>query len=139
MTDALERAEILFGRSRISYVVRRSARRSTVSISIDPDVGVLLAAPAHANGERLEQLVRAKAPWILAHMKGRAELPAARQFVSGETFLYLGRQYRLRVARSAGVGGVGLRGAWLSVDSHSGGNIRDLLVTWYRQHAEARL
>jgi predicted metal-dependent hydrolase len=45
-------------------------------------------------------VVRHKAPWVVQRIRGAREVPAPpseREFVSGETVLYLGRQYRLRV------------------------------------------
>jgi hypothetical protein len=64
--------------------------------------------------------------------------PSTREFVSGETFLYLGRQYRLRVAE----GRVGrtqftLVGRWFNVPVLEGGPgpVRDALVAWYVAHA----
>ena len=42
---AIERSEVRFGLTAIPYVVRRSQRRGTVSIAIDPSMGVLLTAP----------------------------------------------------------------------------------------------
>ncbi len=60
--------------------------------------------------------------------------------MSGETFLYLGRQYRLRVSVGSDEG-VRLKGRWLEVTVPRGqrDGVRDLLVAWYREHAAARL
>jgi predicted metal-dependent hydrolase len=60
-----------------------------------------------------------------------------REFVSGETFLYLGRQFRLRLVPSATEGhvsaGVKRVGGRLVVPG--GGDLRGQLVAWYRARA----
>src|SRR5207249_3149454 len=92
-----ERSEVKFGGIRIAYGVRRSPRRTTVSIVVDPNEGVVVRAPARTPMERLDRVVHAKARWIVERLNGRAtHRPTPREFVSGESFLYLGRQYRLR-------------------------------------------
>jgi predicted metal-dependent hydrolase len=139
---AAERSEIRFGHTRIPYAIRRSGRRSTVSIFVDPLEGVLLAAPRTTPIERLDRLVHQKATWIVQRLRRQSDLPPplpAREFVSGETFLYLGRQYRLRVeTRGGGREGVVLSGGHLRVRA-AGDHVRSALVAWYRRHAEARI
>lgn len=101
----LEERSVRWGRTLIDYGVRRSSRRRTVSIAVDPADGVLLTAPSDASAARLDQVVRDKAPWIVDHLRLVAEhelLPKPRRFISGESYAYLGRHYRLRVqARKA--------------------------------------
>ena len=95
-----ERSQVRFGTKIIDYTIARSARRSTVSIAIDPSHGVLVTAPGPASVQRIDDIVHAKASWIVARLKRQSDLPpplSAREFVGGETFLYLGRQYRLRL------------------------------------------
>jgi predicted metal-dependent hydrolase len=143
----VERSSIQWGRTSIPYSVRRSARRGTVSIAIDPREGVLLTAPAATSLGRLDRVVRTKAQWILQRLRLQRELPppqAEREFVSGETFRYLGRQYRLRVEH--GGDGVLLRHGHLVVRVADVGsseqraeNARRALVRWYQRHAAERL
>ena len=64
----------------------------------------------------------------------------ARQFISGETHLYLGRQYRLRL-RQAEAEDVKLIAGYLYIyveDTSDVGRVRGLLCQWYAAHAEAR-
>lgn len=134
-----ERSSIQFGLTPIPYMIRRSARRQTVTIAVDPSEGVLLFAPTAATVERLDKLVHKKAPWIVTQMRAldRDGTSTPREFVSGETFLYLGRQYRLRLLRA--VEGVSLQGGWLRVATNSPEQVRRELVRWYRDHALERL
>ena len=94
---------------------------------------------------RLDAIVTRKAAWIVQRLR-RAErhgpTPASREFVSGESVLYLGRHYRLKV--QPGETGVAmLRGGWLHVPAPLGAqqaaHVRAALVAWLRRHAAERL
>jgi predicted metal-dependent hydrolase len=136
MSAVLERAEVRYGNTAVPYAVHRSARRGTVSIVVSPQQGVVLQAPTGTSQARLAEVVRLKAPWILRQMRRQRGLGhvVAKEFISGETFLYLGRQYRLRVLADADE--VKLRSGWLRVPRHGA---RAQLVAWYKRHAEERL
>jgi hypothetical protein len=139
-----ERSEVLFGTTRIPFEIRRSGRRATVALAVHGGA-LVVTAPAHATVDRLNSIVRGKAPWVAERMRavyGVAENPGAREFVNGETFRYLGRQHRLRVVPDGGTGDVKLARGWLMVaprDAESPDRVREALVQWYRQHAEERL
>ena len=146
----MERSEVQFGRTRIGYSIRRSNRRRTVSIAVDPDEGVLLTAPANTSVSKLDHVVHQKARWILDRIRARRALhPAlpAREFISGETFLYLGRQYRLKVIPTNGeVRPLALKAGWFTISApaslagkHRPGYVRAALIDWYRRRAEDRL
>lgn len=144
-----ERSEVRWGLTPIPYLIRRSARRGTVSIAVEPSGDVVLTAPEATPVERLDRLVRTKAPWIVGRLRRRSDLPPApaREFVSGETFHYLGRQYRLRVELDAPVvGPLVLDRGWLRIpipalvgEEHRPAFVRAALVDWYRRRAQARL
>lgn len=148
MTERSERSEVSFGSTRIAYAIRRSTRRKTVSIAVLPADGVLLTAPSKTAVPRLDQLVRQKAPWIVERLRGKrdaVEPKTPREFVSGETFAYLGRQYRLRVVPGA-PSPLRLTGGLLHVhvpkslgDTHRAGYVRAALIDWYRARARERL
>jgi hypothetical protein len=140
---------VRFGRTSIPYGIRRSPRRKTVSVAVDPEDGVLLTAPSGVPVERLDRVVKDRARWILGKLR-QAEAseprPAPREFVSGETFLYLGRQYRLRVLPRKEPADTKLHGGWLHVEVARGlmgprraSAVRDRLVAWYRARAAQKL
>lgn len=90
---------IYFGGEEISYVLSRTARRKTVAITVGFD-GVRVLAPNDLNDSRVSEFVRKKAAWVLRKKALYSELSgvaAPKEFVSGETFHYLGRPYRLKV------------------------------------------
>ena len=140
--------ELRWGTTRIPYAVSRSARQKTLSIRVEPTGDVHVVAPEATSPERIEAIVRKKAAGIVERKRRIEDVPpppAPRLFVTGESSLYLGRQYRLRVVAGAGIG-VRLRGRWLEVDVARGVPaedrptlVRSLLIDWYRRRAAARL
>lgn len=142
-------SRIRFGRTEIAYGIRRSPRRKTVSVVVDADDGVILTAPDAVPVTRLDQVVRDKAPWILERLRRAETLETptpSRSFVSGETFLYLGRQFRLRVSSGQGDRPARLRSGWLQVETERGlaaslraDRVRERVEGWYRARAAQKL
>lgn len=102
----VERSVVTFGTTSIAYAVRRSTRRRTVSVAVDSRSAVVVTAPAAAAREQLDRVVQQKAPWILERLRRRSDLPPpapSREFISGENYYYLGKQYRLHLERGAAV------------------------------------
>ena len=145
----MERSEIHWGRTTIPYAIQRSARRRTVGVTVAPPGAVVLTAPPKISVQLLDAVVRSKARWISARLRlvhPSEPRPASREFVSGESFLYLGRQYRLAVGTHEGAPGVRLERGRLQVTLASlrdaelrADAVRALLVRWYWSHAQARL
>ena len=74
-TAALERSSVRYGTKTIEYAIKRSRRRTTVSIAIDPAEGVLITAPEPAPIARLDRIVHAKASWISRRLKRQSDRP----------------------------------------------------------------
>ena len=144
-TDA-ERSSIRYGTTTLAYVVQRGRRVKTVAIAVDRE-GVLVRAPAETPLDRLDEIVRGKARWIADRLRRFRELPpapSAREFVSGETFLYLGRQARLLVEMEGSEKRVRLISGRLVVPVSAvltgrdrAAAVKKKLISWYRDHAEA--
>lgn len=142
----IERSEIHFGTTRIPFLIRRSDRRETVALAID-DGRLVVTAPTRATVDRLNAVVRGKALWVKQNLRSAVTVSAQppREFVSGETFRYLGRQYRLKVVSGDPDLEVKMDRGWLVVpvprlhDAEKCRSVRTALVRWYRHHAEDRL
>lgn len=83
-----------YGDARITYAVRRRSVRKTqrVAIHVEPDGRVLVDAPEGASEPAIRRAVRAKARWIHVHVAAARERKSqvlAREYVSGESWLYL--------------------------------------------------
>ena len=100
-------ATIIFGGSRINYHLQHSDRKKTVSIAVDPREGVLVTAPQDLDAEHVHRIVLRKAGWIAYRLRDLQDINGDaydREFVSGESFPYLGRNYRLKVIPRASLG-----------------------------------
>ncbi len=133
---------VQFGRTSISYAVERGRRQKTVAIAVDPVRGVRVRAPLQTPMSKLDDIVRRKAKWIIDRCRQHEDLPprpTPREFVSGETFQYAGKQYRLKIVPRAQrkAEQVRLVGARLHVSGDR--HVRDALVAWYRERAQERL
>lgn len=145
-----ERSEIQFGLTTIPFLVRRSNRRTTVALTVEPPGKLIVTAPPETSIDKLNSLVRHKGPWVVDRIKRTSDLPPAssqREFVTGETVLYLGRQYRLKtVARNDEFPEASLKGRWLNVpvDTTLDGAeraraVRHVLRGWLKEHADLTL
>lgn len=135
--------EVRFGERRIPFQLMRDGR-NRLKIDVHPDASVTVVAPRNRTLEEILQRVKKRASWIVrqqARFERFRPFPAARQYVSGETHRYLGRQYRLKVVKSD-QGTVKLIGPyiWIRTSAPSDtANVKRLLATWYREHAQAVL
>jgi predicted metal-dependent hydrolase len=124
---------------KLSFSLRRSPRR-TLAISVEPDGRVVVTAPELASPERIEVVLARRFPWIKRQQRYFEALPpppTPRQWVSGETHRYLGRQYRLKVIPGE-TPSVRLTGAYFHVatpDPTNTAAIEQAMAAWYHSHA----
>lgn len=130
----------LLGES-IEYELRRSGRR-TMGITVTPAAEVQVTAPRDAPRERIEQILRRRGEWIRRQLRETAALPPVappKEWVSGETHPYLGRQYRLSI-RPEHPDGVRLVGRFFQIGRASApdsASVEALMAKWYVEHARA--
>lgn len=132
-----------FGGSTLEYTLRRQ-RRVDLKITVHPDLSVEVCAPTQRSDSEIEAKVRAKGSWI-TKQRLRFEtlhpLPVAKNYVSGESFRYLGRQYRLRLVERS-VPAVALRRPFLVVEHRpeaTGQDVEQMVLGWYRARADIML
>lgn len=126
------------GNGFIAEIIRTS-RRKTASIRVE-EGAVSVVVPASISVEKIDHLLVSKRLWIKEKMAlQRALAPVTdKQFVSGEAFPYLGRNYRLKVEQGSFVPVKLLQGQ-LVVQTPEGSQqphmIRNALVRWYKRQA----
>ena len=130
---------IQFGSKRIDFRVEYSSRKS-LGITVTPDLEVIARAPNDTSLEKVQEKVRKKAPWILKQqsffLSFHPKTPA-RTFVSGETHLYLGRQYRLKIVRGERESAK-LHGKYIEVTTNDIARVKEILREWYARHAQTK-
>ncbi len=130
--------QIQFGLQDIDFELQLM-KRNTLSISVHPDLSVIVRAPENTKLEDIEKKVYHRAKWILNQQR-RFEiyLPDVppRKYVSGESHRFLGRQYRLKVIKS-NTEQIKLSRQFLEVHTLdiTSSNARVLVETWYREQA----
>jgi hypothetical protein len=89
----------------ITVTIRRSEERRTLGLTVERDGSVVATAPALAAESEILRHLRSRELWLHKSVAKRTPpaVPetAAKQFVTGEGFHYLGRSYRLRVMKPA--------------------------------------
>jgi predicted metal-dependent hydrolase len=84
----------------LSFDVLQRPERQTLEITVERDASLSIKAPGSVTLEQIESFVAAKQEWIyrkLAQKDAFLGTPVVKQFVNGEGFEYLGRNYRLRL------------------------------------------
>ena len=127
---------IQFGSKTIDFHLEYSDRKSLV-ITVTPEMEVFVKAPIDTSIEKVKEKIRKKAPWIIKQqsyfLSFQPKTPQ-RKYISGETHLYLGRQYRLQI-QIGNEEGVKLKGKFIEVTAKDKSNVKTLLNNWYLQHA----
>ncbi|RKY35005.1 MAG: M48 family peptidase [Candidatus Omnitrophota bacterium] len=130
-----------YGQYRYEYELLRQERKS-LSLTVCPDMGIVLRCPVEAGKERVEAFLRKKWKWLnkqLNFFKKFQRNRYEKEYISGESFLYLGRQYKL-VVKMAKDDMISLSKGKLLLatkDKISNGNYnRKLIDSWYKKRAE---
>jgi predicted metal-dependent hydrolase len=132
-------AAIQFGSKTIGFRLEYSNRKS-LGITVTPEMEVLVKAPADTSMEKIKDKIRKKAPWIIKQqsffLSFQPKTPR-RKYISGETHLYLGRQFRLQILIGKEES-VKLKGKFIEVTTIEKSKVKDLINNWYLQHARIR-
>lgn len=100
---------------------------------------MVIAAPEDATLDAIEAKLRKRAAWVIRQQRYFSQfLPRTpeRRFIAGETHLYLGRQYRLKVVPHVQESVKLIRG-FIVVHTHrptQSEMTRELVEAWYRDH-----
>lgn len=130
---------IQFGSKTIVFRLEYSDRKS-LGITVTPEMDVLVKAPIDTSLEKVTEKIRKKAPWIIkqqSYFLSFQPRTPQRKYISGETHLYLGRQYRLQVEIGPEES-VMLKGKFIIVIAKEKSRAKDLLHDWYLEHAKAK-
>jgi predicted metal-dependent hydrolase len=93
--------QVNYGSKCIQYNLSFATRKS-LGIKVSPDGEVNVLAPVNTTLIDISKKVKSKAAWILkqqSFFNSYKPHTPARKFISGETHLYLGRQYKLQIVK----------------------------------------
>lgn len=127
-----------YGTHRYIYWLIRQDRK-TLSLTVEPCLDIILKVPEDADDERIEKFLRKKWMWLnkqLTFFEKYRRKYYQKEYVSGESFYYLGRQYKLVVV-NGDKNSVALSKGKLTIttgkETSDGQFNRTLLERWYKQ------
>ena len=133
--------QIQYGEYRYEYCLIIQERK-TISLTVYPDLQIAIKAPHDASSEKVEEFFKRKWAWIekqLSFFRQFQLTKTKKQYVSGESFLYLGRQYKL-IVKKAKENRVSLQQGRLYLYTtckvRDGKNNKGIIEQWYKERAK---
>lgn len=138
-----ERAmSFIYGDERITFECKpRPLVNGRILIKVHPDCRVVVSAPQDTDDQQVLNAVEKRGRWIyqqLRDFRKQLEYITPRQYISGESHYYLGKQYMLKVivAPSDAQGVKMLRGKLeVTLRHKSAEKVLQLLTDWYKARA----
>ncbi|MFN5985053.1 MAG: M48 family metallopeptidase [Fluviicola sp.] len=116
------------------------AERKTLGITVNPEMEVVVKAPIDTSEEIILEKVRKRIPWIMKqqhYFLGFFPKLTERKYISGETHLYLGRQYLLKVEQGK-QSEVNFKGRSITIIVSGKEKAEQLMKAWYRDKARQK-
>lgn len=99
----MEKHQIYYSNKRIDFFIERKNVKN-INLNIKPDMTIQVSANEKVPLDVIYDFVKSKGAWIVKNVKTFEEVMphkrSEREYVSGESFRYLGKQYRLRVEKT---------------------------------------
>lgn len=114
-----------------------------VTLKVKRDGSVHLTVPEAATDDYIERVIVSKQEWIesqLKHFNENYEKPKEKEMVSGESFRYLGKNYRLKVIEDQEES-VRLYRGYIEIhvkDKNNTTKKQELLKKWYMEKAKKK-
>ncbi len=130
---------VIYGTSVVHYIIQY-ADRKTLGITVHPDGLVIIKAPIDTSKEVIKEKVRKRAPWILKQQvffRSFGNRMPERRYISGESHLYLGKQYLLRVTEEK-PNSVSFKGRCFEIVCMPKSKAGALMQEWYKERAKVK-
>lgn len=128
--------KIQFGSRLISFELIFKERKS-IGIKITPQLNIIVSAPYHTPSKKISDIVKKRAPWIIkqqSYFLSFHPLTPPKKFIGGESHLYLGKQYRLKLI-NRNEDSVKLKCGYIEVTTLKKENVKALVKEWYYENA----
>lgn len=125
----------------IDIIIEKTERRKTMSIFIERDGSVRVLAPITASDEKVELAVKAKEYQIFTKLAKWKELnqgKVKREYVNGQSFLYLGRNYRLSIVENQDIP-LKISGGFFQLDKKFLKKADKVFKDFYRNKTEQKI
>lgn len=139
----LSHGVVLYGGTKIEFSFCH-VNRKTLEIAVHPNQSVMVKAPLGVEPAEVQRRVARRARWIIKqrnYFRQFEPRTPARCYVGGETHLYLGKRYRLKIKKGRRDEIKLVRGYFnIQVKGRvSSDEIKRLLDAWYAQKAADKL
>lgn len=140
------KSKINYGTKEIEFNIE-FRNRKTISIAVEPPKDITVVAPVDTNIEEIKDIVKSKGAWIvqkLFEFRNIESKRVNREFVNGESFMYLGRNYSLQIYIDKTIqnnSSVKLfRGKFhVYVKEKNDEVIKEAMEAWYREKTEEQV
>ena len=131
----------------LNIKIIRTERKKTAIIEVFPGETVHIIAPQELTKTQINTLLRTRSSWILEKLRLIRDIPIPRrrEFINGESFPFLGKDYRLKILLNCS-GGVSLNDGRLCVcipkgldTSEVSSLARQRLIEWYKYQAKIKI
>ena len=123
----------------LEYTVKYSDRK-TLNITVERDRSIIVRAPKTLSKDRIKELVYEKRQWIKDKINHIQKYPlnyTPKEFVSGESLLYLGKNYQLLISEENFKGVKFNQRFLISKNNQNDSNI--LFREWYKNKAKEKI
>lgn len=135
---AVEQRSIELAGKPVTYTLKRTGRRRSIGLRID-DRGLTVAMPMRASEKWLLSVLQERATWVVEKLENwQSNKRAPQQWADGETILYRGENFTLRIIPGLFDAPPQLRGTQLLIhlsDADSPVMIEKAVMKWYRRDA----
>ena len=135
---AVEQLTVELAGTPVIYTLKRTSRRRSIGLRID-DRGLTVNVPLRASEKWLHSVLQERADWVVEKLATwQTKKPVQRQWVDGETILFRGETFKLRIIPSLFEAPPQLHGMHLVIHVSNTGNpaaIEKIVEQWYRREA----
>lgn len=130
-----------YGKYYIDYSLKQ-ADRKTLKLTVHPSSDIVVTAPREATPLEIDAFIKRKWLWLHKQLRyfGRFQRKLyVKEYVSGESYLYLGRQYKLQVKKDELNQVKLLKGKMVlttTKDVRDSSHNKKILNQWFRQRAD---
>lgn len=116
------------------------SKRKTLNISVERDRSIIVRAPINTSKEKIDEIIEKKKLWLfdkIKHGKKYPEHKNQKEFVSGETLLYLGKNYKLNIIEKE-IKGIEFNYNF-SISKKNQNKAYKLFKEWYKEKAKIKI